>query len=145
LDQDQKPGKLSTVQLFLLAGYGLFSLNGWLRMIGSITHWDLLVLSNLSPGPVYLLLSGFLWGVVGLAALAWIARRRPYFRLVGLAAAGIFILTYWVDRLVVRNPETSLPNVLFAVLFTLLAVVYVLLALRPLGELKTMFSGAGRR
>jgi hypothetical protein len=145
LDQDQKPGKLSTVQLFLLAGYGLFSLNGWLRMIGSITHWDLLVLSNLSPVPVYLLLSGFLWGVVGLAALAWIARRRPYFRLVGLAAAGIFILTYWVDRLVVRNPETSLPNLLFAVLFTLLAVVYVLLALRPLGELKTMFSGAGRR
>jgi hypothetical protein len=125
-------------RVILLMGLALFSLNGWLRMAGSIAYWYWWSVANIQPGPLYLLISGMLWGAAGLAALVWIALRRPHYRLVGMAAALMYAVTYWADRLLIRNPETNLPNIIFAALFTLLALIFVWFVLHPLPELQAI-------
>jgi hypothetical protein len=125
-------------RLILLLGLALFSLNGWLRMAGSFAYWYWLAAANIQPGPLYLLISGVLWGAAGLFALVWIALRRPHYRLVGIAVVLMYAVTYWADRLLIRNPETNLPNIIFAALFTLLALIYGWYFLQPLTELQAI-------
>ena len=122
----------------LLLGFALFSLNGWLRMIGSISYWYWLTAASISPGPLYLLITGLLWGAAGLIAFAWIALRRPHYPVVGTAVAVFYALSYWVDRIFIRNQENSVNNTVFAIAFTLLALVFVVGVLRPFPEKQTI-------
>jgi hypothetical protein len=120
----------------LLLGFAYLSLSGWLRVIGSLNAWYWLSFANITPGPLYLVITGVLWGIIGLAALVWIWLRRPGYRQVGLYAALLFALTYWIDRLLFRHPEVSVPNDLFSVLLTLLCLLYVVLVLKPVNSLR---------
>lgn len=112
-------------------GFALLTLAGFLRMVDSILNWYWLSFSGVRPGPWYLVASGGLWGVVGLAALGWVWLPLPRYRLVGAGAALFYGLSYWIDRLFVGSPEAGLPNSGFGVLITLLGLALVFLALRP--------------
>jgi hypothetical protein len=118
----------------LWIGYAFLAASGWVRMVSSIESWYWLNFAGVRPGPLYLAITGGVWGGVGLVALVWMALRRPWYRLVGMAAALVFALTYWIDRLLFVRPGGS--NAPFAVLVTLLGLAYAVLMLRPLEELK---------
>ena len=91
-----------------------------------------------SPGPLYLAITGGLWGIVALAALLWIVLRRPWYRLVGISAALFFAITYWIDRLFISTHPGGAGNTPFAILLTLILLAYVALVLRPLSDLRTL-------
>jgi hypothetical protein len=132
----------------LLLGFAFLSLSGWSRLFGSINSWYWLTLANISPGPLYLAVTGAVWGIIGLAALLWIGLRRPGYPQAGTIAALLFALTYWADRLLFRQTEASVPNLLFSMLFTLFCLLYVLLILKPVDSLVpnriTIFSKSAR-
>jgi hypothetical protein len=122
---------------FLWLGFVFFALNGWVRMGYAILNWYWLSFSAIQPGPLYLAITGGLWGLVGLIALAWTVLRWPWYRLVGQCAALLLAITYWIDRLfIATSPEGS--NTLFAVLLTILLLAYAALVLRPMGELRSL-------
>lgn len=128
----------------LWLGFALFSLTGWTRMIYAIINWYWLNFVGIRFGPLYQVISGGLWGLVGLAALAWVILRRPWYRLVGAGAALFIALTYWLDRLVVIISPDSGANAAFAVGLTVFALAFVLLVLRPFGELQALMKAAGK-
>jgi hypothetical protein len=125
-------------RLVLWLGFAFFSLAGWTRMIYAISNWYWLNVVGIRFGPLYQAISGGAWGLVGLAALAWVILRRPWYRLVGTSAALFFALTYWLDRLVVVISPDSGANAAFAAGLTVFDLAFVLLALRPFGELQAL-------
>jgi hypothetical protein len=132
------------VQRWLLGiGFALFTLSGWARMIYSITDWYWLNFAGVKPGPLYLAITGGVWGLAGLVALTWIVMRKAWFRLVGSAVALLFALTYWMDRLFVITAPDSGNNTAFAVLLTFFGLAYALLALQPGEDVRRLFKGKG--
>lgn len=111
-------------------GFLVFTAAGWLRMIDSIADWYWLTLAGVSPGPLYLALTGALWGLVGGFALVWLLFRLPRRRLVSFSAAVLFAASYWADRLLIRNPETA-TNDSFASIFTVILLCFAFWAIRP--------------
>jgi hypothetical protein len=128
----------SLLNWVLWLGIAFFMLMGWVRLIYAITNWYWLNFSGIRPGPLYLAVSGGLWGLVGTFTLVWIILRRPWYRLVGLFAALFFAITYWINRLFIATGPVGGNNTLFAALFTLLLLSYVILVLRPTGELRAL-------
>jgi len=116
-------------------GFLVFAAAGWMRMIDSIADWYWLTLAGVSPGPLYLALTGALWGLVGGIALVWLVFRLPRLRLVSFSAAVLFAVSYWADRLFVRNPETA-SNDVFAGVFTVILLGFAFWAIRPDKALK---------
>ncbi len=147
VEQEARKNKASSClaalpRWFLWLGFAFISLAGWTRMIYAIINWYWLNFVGIRFGPLYQAISGGLWGLVGLAALAWVILRRPWYRLVGTGAALFFALTYWLDRLVVIISPNSGANAAFAVGLTLFALAFVLLVLRPFGELQALLKAA---
>jgi len=126
--------------MILLFIYLWVSLSGWIRMLYSILSWYWLDYAGVEPGPLYLAVTGGLWGLMGLAALVWVWRRSPGYRLAGLAGALIYAAMYWIDRLLFAGSENVLHNTTFAAAATILGLGYVLAALEPWQEFK-LFRG----
>ncbi len=120
----------------LWAGFAYVALSGWVRLVTAITDWYWLNFAQIKPGPLYLAITGGLWGLAGMAALVWMILRLPGYRLVGLGAALFMALTYWIDRLFISTNPAGAGNTPFAILLTLLLLAYTALALRPLQEKK---------
>jgi hypothetical protein len=131
---DAGPARRRWSLTVLLAAFLLFSLAGWVRMLSSIERWYWLNFAGVAPGPLYLAITGGLWGVTGLAALAWVGLRRQGWRLAGSAAALFMALTYWADRLLFMDRGGSLPNEVFAGVLTVLGLGFALVTLRPWKE-----------
>ncbi len=121
---------------FMWIGYAYLALSGWVRMAYAIGSWGWLQFAGLRPGPLYLAITGGVWGMTGLAALVWMILRRPGYRLVGMGAALLFALTYWADRLFVATRTSASGNIIFAVLITILGLAYAALMLWPFGTFK---------
>ena len=126
-----------TLSFWLLwLAYLFVSVSGWMRLIASITDWYWLNQAGLTPGPLYLAVTGGMWGLAGLAAVLWIVFRRPWYRLMGLGVALFITLTFWIDQLIVaRSPL----NLAFAAGFTLFCLAFVILVLKPLPEVRAVF------
>ena len=119
----------------IVLAYLWFTLFGWTRLLTSILNWYWLNFAGVSPGPLYLAVTGVLWGVAGLVALAWLWLYLPRYRLVGAGAAVFFAVTYWADRLLVMNAVEGPDNTTFLAVATFLGLVLVFLALRPWEDL----------
>ncbi len=120
-------------------GYAFFSLAGWVRLFDTVVDWYWLSFAGIHPGPLYLAITGLLWGTAGLVPLIWMWQRWPWARAAALIVALFFALTYWLDRLLFRTAFGSGGNALFALLITALALAYVYAALRPLDELRALW------
>ena len=105
---------------------------GWLRFAQAWQSWDLLVKIGVKPGPLYLLLGGAAWGLVGLLAAVglWFGWRG----VIGATwvAAVFYPLTYWLDHLLIAHAPEVLTAWPFALVVTVLWLGFVLINLnRP--------------
>lgn len=80
-----------------------FTVVNLIRFYQAITLWDMLTSLSLSVSPLYLALSGLVWGLVGLP-LSWgIWRGRAWARRALWLSALSFAGYYWVDRFIVAS------------------------------------------
>jgi len=109
---------LAVLFLFLAAA-------GWLRLVEAWQFWDLLVKFAVKPGPLYLLLGGAVWGLIGLpvAVGLWLGRRWAI--RAAWAAAVFYPLTYWLDRLLIDRAPEALTAWPFSLVVTLLWLGFV--------------------
>lgn len=118
----------------LIVAYALFSLSGWVRLAESILDWHWLTFAGVWPGPLYLALTGGLWGLAGLLGAVWLWQRRSGWRWAGMGVALFLALTYWLDKLLVAHLDTYGGNTLFAGLYSLLGLAFAAAVLRPWEE-----------
>lgn len=121
---------------FLAILFWMMSVSGWLRAYGAISEWGLLTQLHLSVAPLYLVLSGVAWGLVGLAAGVVIWAGRVWPPIFAAIAALFYPVTYWADRLLFSAPGSGGANLPFALGVTLIWIAFAA---------GTLFGKAARR
>lgn len=116
----------------------LFSAAGWMRMVDSLSDREWLELAGVQPGPLYLIISGGLWGAAGLIAVIWLLLRRQPGKIAALAAAIFFAASYWIDRLLFSRAAGSESNTAFALLMTFSLLAVVILGLIPFPPIRAL-------
>lgn len=114
----------------LLLAFAAFSIAGWVRLGSSIVQWNWLEQAGLTPGPLYLALTGGLWGAAGAVCVAWLLWRLRGWRVVVLAAALVLCVSYWIDRLLVAEAQGNLSNTVFVLVVTAAGLGFTALLLR---------------
>ena len=113
----------------------LASVAGWLRMQQSLVYAGRLAQLEISVPPLYLAISGAVFGIAMLAAGVWLWFGLSGYRLVVGSVVGLFCVWFWIDRLLLtRNPAAHANNafILAVTAFFLVFTVAVLAAHPPL-------------
>jgi hypothetical protein len=98
------------------------------RFWAALRNWNTLVSLGVRPAPLFIVLTGLFWAITGLALfrLIWIGHSRA--RLSSFIIIALYIMYFWMDRLVFQNP-ISQENTPFALGMTILVVFYTVLSL----------------
>ncbi len=116
----------------LIYGLVVLAVMGWLRVGQTIALWLMLTAVNVWPGPIYLVFSGSMWGVTGLVAAIGLWVHFRWARTFTIATALFMAASYWIDRLLIVRSTAARANLPFAVLMTILLLVYMFAILRGL-------------
>ena len=118
-----RPSLLKLLQSVFLG----LSVLGWVRLGQALAGWNLQVELLGRPLVYYLVLSGLLWGLLGLLVAGLLWRRSELAIPAAWAGSILFPLAFWLERfLLVRSPEdwSNWPFMLgLTLLWLLLAVV----------------------
>jgi hypothetical protein len=108
----------------------VLSFTSWniLRAYSTIINWQ--VLSEFGANPAYILITALIWVLTGIWLCRMIWVRTPNTIRASLAAAGLYYLWYWFDRLFVQ--ASPAPNVPFsAIVSTVLLVLFGIFLIAP--------------
>ena len=98
----------------------VLSLSAWglIRLFAALRWWDVLYEFNASLTPLYLSITGALWGIAGVV-LIWSIWSGI------LASVVLWLAEYWIERVFFQAPRANLP---FAVILSalLLAVTFAI-------------------
>ena len=98
---------------------------GLQRAVSSIQTWSFL--GKLLPfSPLYLLISGMAWFILGIISACWLWFNLKHIYLVLIISTLIIAAWYWFERLFLIRNEPVQANLLFAVVTTLLSLVFML-------------------
>ena len=99
-----------------------------IRFGAALRYWDTLTNLAVSPGPLYIALTGLFWSIVGMGLFwsLWIG--HPKSRTATLVMVPLYLIYFWTDRLFFQTkvPRENTPFVLVA---TILVVFYTLFTL----------------
>jgi len=97
-----RPFPLKLMALGLL----VFSILNWMRVGTSISSSHLVVQYASAPLPLYWIITGILWGIIGVVALVSLWLRRTWsLWLIGIGTA-CFTIWFWLDRAFLQvNPD----------------------------------------
>ncbi|MBN1669361.1 MAG: hypothetical protein JW862_19890 [Anaerolineales bacterium] len=121
----KRPERLEFLALLVL----VFALLNLLRVIETVQEWQLLENLPLSVSPLYLLLSGAIWALVGfiLAAGIWWGWRPAWLGTqVACLAYGVY---YWLDRWLLAEPNVLAVRWPFMLLLTILFLLFAFASL----------------
>lgn len=113
----------------LTAGLLIISLTGWLRLQQAFADWQTLSQIGVSPGPLYIAISGGVIGAGALVSAVGVWLRSKWFFSFTRGFALVWQAWAWVDRLWLARSETALSNWPFALGATVVIVGYVFSAL----------------
>jgi hypothetical protein len=99
-----------------------------IRVWATVRNWETLTNLGVSPGPIYIALTGAFWAITFLILFRLIWTGNPKARISSFIAIGLYIAYYWLDSLVFQSriPQKNTP---FAIGMTILVVFYTLLSL----------------
>ncbi|MCI0556721.1 MAG: hypothetical protein L0287_37760 [Anaerolineae bacterium] len=89
----------------------VLSLSAWgaIRLLAAWRWWDVLHEFNASLSPLYLFITGAIWGVAGVVLLwsMWVG--KAWSRMAILASVLLWLAEYWIERLFFQAPRANLP------------------------------------
>lgn len=127
--------------IVLLLGVLVFTIGMLLRAWNGVRYWAFLSGLPLAVSPLYLALTGALWGLLGLRVMGWLwqgDRRAP--AAVSTLTAG-YVLYYWADQLIVMTSPLRQSRWPFSAGMSVLAVVIVIFVLNQ-PSVRNFFGGA---
>jgi hypothetical protein len=128
--------ELWVLVLILLLG----ALEGFLRLQAAIYTWSVLVSFDIVPGPLYLAVSGAIWGLALLAAALGLFFRQLWAPGYTRVVVVVLALAYWADRLAFTRTADAQANWPFMAGVTALALAFVFSVL-ALDRQKRFFEG----
>jgi len=103
----------------------VLSLSGWgaLRLLAALRWWDVLYDFKSSLSPLYLFITGAIWGIAGVVLLWSIWSGKAWARMAILASILLWLAEYWIERIFFQLGRPNLP---FALILSalLLAVTF---------------------
>lgn len=82
---------------------------GLTRFVATLRAWDILYEFEASLNPLYLSITGVGWGVAGSALIFGIWMGRSWVRPVFITSSFVWLLEYWLERILFQSPRTNLP------------------------------------
>jgi hypothetical protein len=82
---------------------------GGVRFAAALRGWEILVEFESALSPLYLSLSGAAWVLAGCVLLWSTFTARSWARWAILTASIIWLLEYWMERLLFQSPRADLP------------------------------------
>ncbi|MFU8771759.1 MAG: hypothetical protein ACNA8H_04980 [Anaerolineales bacterium] len=98
-----------------------------IRFVRALQLWDVLVSLPGVPA-LYLTLTGLIWTIIGIPLLWMIWRGHPKTPATALVVPVLFSIYFWIDRLLIANTSSGLPNLPFLVAANALLLVFTLWA-----------------
>ncbi len=135
----QRPGRtieLWVLVLMLLVG----AVDGFLRLQAAVYAWSVLAGIGITPGPLYLAISGALWGLALLAAAGGLFFRQRWAPRYTRITAVVLALAYWIDRLAFTHAADAQVNWPFMAGVTIFILAFVFSVL-SLDRQKRFFEG----
>jgi hypothetical protein len=120
----------------IIFGYLLFAFNGFLRGGQALADWSLLRDAGLRPGPAYLVMTGIVYGLSGLAValglwIGWSKAGR-----LGRGLAFFYFAWFWIDKMLISQNAAARSNWPFMLLLSAVILGLALggLWLRPVRQ-----------
>ncbi|MFH1446366.1 MAG: hypothetical protein ABIG43_03020 [Chloroflexota bacterium] len=105
----------------------LIILMAWLRFFGAIANNSFIISLGMAPElPIYLMLSGFIWGLIGLPAVWGLWRRRPWTPKAIWVAVIFYALSYWLERIFLWEDTRNWFFILAVTIIWLLIIIWSL-------------------
>ena len=103
----------------------IISVSNIVRTIRAALQWEFLS-DLLTIHPIYLLLSGLFWGVLGLILTWGLWRGLIWTPFVTRWAVFAYFVYYWADRIFLSNPVSRSTNIVFMVGLTVIIMFWTL-------------------
>jgi len=103
----------------------IIAVSNLIRLVRTVFQWDFL-LGLIDVHPAYLIVSGLVWGIVGIVLVwgLWKAREWAFYAL--RWGAALYIIYIWFDRLFISSPSVRNTNNLFVSVVSLLLIGWIL-------------------
>lgn len=88
----------------------VLSLSAWglIRLFAALRWWDVLYEFNASLSPLYLSITGAVWGIAGVFLLWSIWSGKTWSRRAILASVVLWLAEYWIERVFFQAPRANL-------------------------------------
>lgn len=118
----KNPISVTILLMFVL----FFILFQSLRIYSILINWKILINYNSHPGPLYLILTSITWFLIGLWVVICILRRYSKTSLSIYIATGIYIIWFWVDRILFQHRVNAIFYPLIGTCLMLLFIIHLL-------------------
>ena len=92
---------------------------GAVRFFAALRWWDVLYEFESSLSPLYLSITGAVWGMAGGVLFSSILRRKKWTLPAVIASFLIWLIEYWIERLAFQTSRANLP---FAMMCSILLI-----------------------
>lgn len=110
-----RPLPVTTLLLFVLC---MTTWNG-IRAWTTLTNWD--ILSRFRANPSYIFATGIVWFMIGIVLIILFLKRNRIAPACGLTLSILYLLWYWVDRLVIQAYPA--PNIVFSIIVSIILLI----------------------
>lgn len=119
----ERPASVTLLALLVL------TVTAWnaVRLGAAISSWQVLI--EYGAKPLYLVLSGAFWQIIGITVFIGLWWGKVWARKAAFLAAAGYAAWYWFDRLILQTPRANWPFAL-AVTFVLLVFTFATLFYR---------------
>jgi hypothetical protein len=107
----------------------ILSVWGVTRLIAALQAWDILYEFEASLSPLYLSITGACWGMLGGVLLISTWRRRGWVRVAVMTSVFVWLIEYWLERILFQPPRANLPFALAC--STIIIVIPWILVILP--------------
>ena len=118
---DDRPFSVTIIIWIVL----IIAVSNLIRFVRTIIQWDFL-LDLINIHTVYMLASGLVWGIFGIALVWGLIRAYQWSYYVLRWGAALYIVYIWFDRLYFSSPAVRNTNNLFVSIVSLLVMVWII-------------------
>jgi len=112
-----------TILLLIVFFYTIWNV---IRLYGTINFWDMMIIYNAYPGPIYHLMVSSTWIIIGIFCIIWVIKKKTWSILLLRVISVIYATWYWSDRFLFRNTLMSFWFPLIISLISLAIFMYLI-------------------